>query len=506
MNAWLTASRVAVCTGCGPYPGEPPFSPETAYPEYPFDPATCGRAPNPAYAGVRRALQRLGLDAPHFGRPEWNPLGDIVRPGDTVVLKPNLVREFRETQAGHGDCLVTHGSLIRAAADYVYIALRGRGRIIVADAPHSDADFDALRRITGLDALCDFYRQAGGVDFDVRDLRPERAHKIDGVIVGHSPLPGDPAGYVRVDLGRHSAFAELGHLCGRLYGAEYDRGELRAHHREGVHEYLIAGTVLAADCVVSLPKLKTHKKTGLTVNMKNLVGINGNKNWLPHYREGTPAEGGDQYADNGINRRLERRLVTGFKRVFPRLGPLRPWVGGPLARLGKRVFGDTNNGVIRSGNWYGNDTAWRMVVDLNRILFYAGADGRLHARARRRFFSIVDGVVAGEGDGPLNPTPRAAGVVLAGANPVAVDLVCARLMGFDYRRLPVLDRALRPHALPLANFAAEDVAVCADEARFDRCLGDFVGPALAFRPHVGWAGYVELDASPAEPVAEDARP
>jgi len=112
-----------------------------------------------------------------------------VRPGDTVVLKPNFVREFRETQPGHGDCLITHGSVIRAVLDYVYIALQGRGRIIIADAPQNDADFDAIRRIAGLDEIRDFYRRHAGFEVEVYDLRPERARKIDGIIVGHDPLP-----------------------------------------------------------------------------------------------------------------------------------------------------------------------------------------------------------------------------------------------------------------------------------------------------------------------------
>ncbi len=35
---------------------------------------------------------------------------------------------------------------------------------------------------------------------------------------------------------------------------------------------------LVADVFINLPKLKTHKKCGLTVNLKSLVGINANKN------------------------------------------------------------------------------------------------------------------------------------------------------------------------------------------------------------------------------------
>ncbi|MCX5672200.1 MAG: DUF362 domain-containing protein [Planctomycetota bacterium] len=454
---------------------------------------------NPAYDAIRESLHLLSLDAEHYGTAEWNPLGRLVRPGNTVVLKPNFVRDFRETHPGHDDCLITHGAIIRAVLDCVFIALEGRGRIIIADAPQNDADFEAICRITGLREIQELYRHEVGFDVEVYDLRPERAKKIDGVIVGHESLPGDPAGYAKVDLGGLSAFAEVNHLCHLLYGAEYDTSELHRRHHDDVHEYLVSKTVLAADCVINLPKLKTHKKTGLTACMKNLVGINGNKNWLPHHREGTPAQGGDQFADAGLIHRMENAVVAGFKWVFPHLGSLRQVIAGPAKAVGRRVFGDTNTDTIRSGNWYGNDTTWRMVIDLNRILLYADAQGQLHDRPIRRLLNVVDAIVCGEGNGPLDPTPKPAGVILAGFNPVAVDLACARLMGFDYRAIPMLHRSLQNHLLPLCDFEYEQVACRSTDPRFDRPLTEFEGACLAFKPHFGWSGHVEWKLSTVPP-------
>jgi uncharacterized protein (DUF362 family) len=491
----VAASSAVIATGYAGYPSASPYSPATRFPEYPFGEAGLGKGANPAYAGVRDALRLLGLDAEHYGRGEWNPLGEIVQPGETVVLKPNFVRDFRETQPGHGDCLITHGAVIRAVLDYVYIALKNQGRIVIADAPQNDADFGAVSAIAGLDDIREFYQHRAGLKVEVYDLRPECAKKIDGVIVGHERLPGDPAGYVKVDLGGFSAFAEVNHLCHLLYGAEYDTGELHRHHHDDVHEYLVSKTVLAADCVINLPKLKTHKKTGLTACMKNLVGINGNKNWLPHHREGTPAQGGDQFADDGLLRRIERTAVASFKRAFPLLGPLRRVVAGPVKAIGRRVFGDTNTDAIRSGNWYGNDTTWRMVIDLNRILLYADAQGQLHDRPIRRVLNVVDAIVCGEGNGPLDPTPKPVGAILAGFNPVAVDLACARLMGFDYRRIPMLHRSLQDHSLPLCQFEYEDVTCTSAEKQFHRPLWELEGKCLNFMPHFGWAGHVEWNPS-----------
>ena len=497
MNEVLSSSQVAISTGYDGYPSEPPYSPKVAFPEYPFGSKGLAVDANHAYVGVRGALRLLGLDVEHYGRREWNPLGEILQPGNTVVLKPNFIRDFRETRTGHENCLITHGAIIRTALDYVYIALKGQGRIIIADAPQNDANFDAIRRIAGLDEIQEFYRRHAGFELEVYDLRPEKARKVDGVIVGHERLPGDPAGYVKVNLGQHSAFNEISHLCHLLYGAEYDTSELRSHHHDGVHEYLISKTIMDADCIINLPKLKTHKKTGITVCMKNLVGINGNKNWLPHHREGTPAQGGDQFADDGIKHRIEQGAMACFRNLFPLFGPLRGVMAKPLKALGKGIFGDTNTNTIRSGNWYGNDTTWRMVIDLNRILMYADNNGHLQDNPARRIFCIVDGVVGGEGNGPLDPSPKRAGMVLAGTNPVAVDLACARLMGFDYRQLPVLYRALANYSMPVSGFEYDEVVCKSTDPQFNRALAKFDGMGLAFKPHFGWQGHVELNCSQA---------
>lgn len=489
----LTSSEVAVSVENDGYPPEPPYSPSTAYPEYGFGNCAVSKETNAAYEGVRESLRLLQLDVEQYGTKDWNPLGEFVRPGNTVVLKPNFIRDFRETRAGHENCLITHGSIIRAVLDYVYIALKGEGRIIIADASQNDADFDAIRRMAGLEEIQSFYHERAGFEVEVYDLRPERARKVDGVIVGHEQLSGDPAGYVKVKVDEHSMFCEVSHLCHQLYGSEYDTRELVSHHHDNIHEYLVCKSILDADCVINLPKLKTHKKTGITACLKNLVGINGNKNWLPHHRLGTPAQGGDQFAEDHAKHRIERRVMGCFRRLFPWLGPARRIIAKPLKTLGTGVFGDTNTNTIRSGNWHGNDTTWRMVLDLNRILMYANENGSIENSPVRSIFCVVDGIVGGEGNGPLDPTPKPAGMVIAGVNPVAVEQVCARLMGFDYQRLPMLHNALdTSHALPLVGFEYGDVVCRSNVPQFDRALAEFEGEGLAFEPHFGWKGHVEL--------------
>jgi hypothetical protein len=64
------------------------------------------------------------------------------------------------------------------------------------------------------------------------------------------------------------------------------------------------------------------------------------------------------------------------------------------------------------GSWYGNDTVWRMVLDLNRILIYGRADGTMSDMPQRTIWSLTDAIVIGDGEGPLAPKPRLLGVAL----------------------------------------------------------------------------------------------
>lgn len=487
------ANETAIAWGPDRYDADPPFSPGEAWPEHAAVSKDIGPRPNEVYSTVRESLRLLGLDQENYGTAEWNPLSAFIKPGDTVVLKPNFVRDFRESSPDEGQCVITQGPILRAVADYAYLALKGSGRLIIADAPDSDADFDEIKKITKVDSLVDFYKSSVGFPLEVIDLRPQAARKIKGVIVDHVKLLGDPAGYVKVDLGRHSFFQEINELCYRMYGSEYDASELVSHHSGGRHEYLISKTVLLADCIICLPKLKTHKKVGLTANLKNLVGINGNKNWLPHHRTGTPAQGGDQFSENTLKTRTERLVLDHFRQWFPRLGKIRTVIAGPLKSAGTAVFGDTNKDTVRSGNWHGNDTTWRMAIDLNRILYYADTEGNLHDKPMRRFFSVMDGIIGGQGRGPLDPDPRPTGVVIAGMNPVAVDLTAARLMGFDYRKIPILNRTSDKHPLPLVNFDLSGVLAHSNKPKFDRPLAELKGRLLAFEPHFGWRGHIETE-------------
>ena len=78
--------------------------------------------------------------------------------------------------------------------------------------------------------------------------------------------------YVIVDLGVKSMVEPISADASKFRVTQYDPRKMFEHQRPGVHRYLIAKDVLDADLVINLPKLKTHKKAGITAALKNLVG------------------------------------------------------------------------------------------------------------------------------------------------------------------------------------------------------------------------------------------
>ena len=119
--------------------------------------------------------------------------------------------------------------------------------------------------------------------------------------------------------------------------------------------FYLPNTVLGADVVVSLPKMKTHHWAGVTLSMKNFFGL----------------------------------------------------VPGSLYGWPKNVL-----------HYHGIDNS---IMELNRLV--------------PNSIAMVDGIQAMEGNGPIQGTGVAAGVVVMGPDKVAVDATCCRLMGVNPARI-----------------------------------------------------------------------
>jgi len=496
---------VAISGGAGGYPAAFPYDPDTRYPEYPG--AGVSGAPNSVYEAVRACLRGLGLDAERYGTPGWNPLGHLVKPGDRVFIKPNLVtHEYRLGCDCPGDLfsVITHPSVLRAVADFVAIALKGRGEIVLGDNPCIDADWSLLTERTGLHRFGPYFTEAG-TPCRVLDLRPMWTDDLTyyGFRSKVSPQSGDPEGESVIDLGDRSWFRGISPLLFR--GVFTNRWETIRHHSMGRHRYSIASTILNSDVYISVPKLKSHHKVGATLNIKGLVGINYNKNHLIHWRIGYPGSGGDEYAvahRAGDHLRIAARHVA--RDVVPEgayLKARRRLKGSRLDRWTTPKWKDEHERY--RGAWSGNDTCWRMAADLYNLFVRDMAGWRAENKRPARFFSVVDGVLGGEHNGPFCPKSRPNGVVIAGGDLLEVDCVAARLMDFRVRQIRYLDQLLDQHEL-----STDDIRV-----RWgDEDAPGFFAPEhryLRYEPPTGWpelSHHPERAPTEAAPTWSDLRP
>lgn len=488
-------SKVAVWQGDAVYPKIPPYHPKISYPDY--DIKLVGAEQNSVYEGVRNCFRLIELDIENYGLPDLNPLREFINPGEKVVIKPNFVVN-RHSQDGNLYAIITHPSVLRVTVDYVYKALNGDGQIIIADAPQMDCNFQDLLDKTSLASIQEFYWKQYHFPIEIIDLRD---FWLDGKLedsVAYSenrfPLPGDPSGSVLVNLGEKSAFTSHRNID-RIYGADYDRQETIAHHHNGVHRYAISRTILSANVIISVPKMKVHKKVGVTLNSKGLVGITTNKNLLIHYTLGIPEEGGDQFPPHFLTAREKlminiQRFLYDFllARQNPKFDRAYDYFVKIYRSLVKPWFGSVSaeKWILDGGNWYGNDSTWRMVVDLMRVAIFADKNGNLTNEPQRKIFSIVDGIIGGDNNGPLVPDEKKAGVIMAGSNPLAVDIVGTRLMDFNWEKLKWIGYLMDDDFF----VSSEDIRILSENPDIMSAFQSS-DPILGFTPHPGWKGFIE---------------
>ncbi len=212
----------------------------------------------------------------------------------TVVLKPNLVEFDQNT------CINTDPRLVLACRE-LFLKL-GAKSVLIAEGPgHRRDTWDLADQAGYRKIISDF--DGSFVDLNLDDVKSVRA-----------------------------------------YGDSMD--------------LFLPKSILDADLVVSVAKMKTHHWAAATLSMKNFFGI----------------------------------------------------VPGSIYGWPKNLL-----------HYQGID---KSIVELNRIV--------------RHTFAIVDGIVAMEGNGPIQGTPVSAGVVVMGKDVAAVDSTCARLMKLDPLKIAYL--------------------------------------------------------------------
>lgn len=425
---------------------------------------------------IREAMFQAGLGTTNVEAP----LMDLVEPGMTVLLKPNWVLHRNEGNAGM-DCMVTHPEFILAAL--IELLKAKPARVILGDAPIQGCIWDKL-------VTCEFKQRVlslakkAGVSICFIDFR--RIITVDGDIEKGIKAQASPMDrYCMFDLGKDSLLEPLSKGDGRFRLTNYDPDKLAQAHCPGRHEYLLCREAFECDLIISLPKLKLHRKAGITGALKNLVGLNGNKDYLPHHRVGGTSDGGDCYPGRSASKRLTEFMLDQANR---RIGTNTyvKWLHWAHWLL-KRVATLKDGGV--EGSWHGNDTCWRMVLDLNRILLYGRADSSMADTKQRTLWTLTDAILCGQGEGPLAPSPVTVGTATFSPSAPVADAVHCALLGVDEMKIALVRESFGSFRWPLVP------AGSIPEARFmDRTLTlDAVAAELGVHacPPAGWKGYIE---------------
>ncbi len=419
----------------------------------------------------------MGFDKNAFGISNWNPFGDFIKPYDHVLIKPNMVKHYHAL--GYPmDCLITHGSVIRSVCDYVIIALRGHGRITIGDAPIQGADFSRVIEINGTRALIKFYRSYfKEIEFELFDFRKTIA-VVNNMGYITKVRTQKNIGSQSIDLGNQSMFKDVDHRKFRV--ADYPGWLMEKYHKNGRHCYLVPDRLLEADIIINLPKAKTHRFAGITGAMKNFIGVNSIKENLPHFSKGSLHDNGDEYPKNHIL----KKIVEDISDVIAKMAYSNKYIASlPLYALRKffLTFIHQKKKIFK-GMWYGNDTIWKTIVDINRIVYYADKTGTITNNPQRIIFTIMDGIVAGEGQGPLEPEPKHAGVLILGFNPFAIDMALSAIMKFNYRLIPLLNQCPKE----LGKIDPDQLIINSNVEKWHRrSIGDIV-LENGFKPASGW--------------------
>lgn len=390
--------------------------------------------------------------------------------GKKILLKPNWVKH--DLKPSDKICLRTHDNFLLAALE-VILKLKPKS-ILIGDAPIQGCNWDKMVTadfISKVDSLSEKYN----IPIKIKDFRRMTFDPLNNKLeVERNPL----SDYIIFDLGEKSYLEPITAKEKQLFRVtDYDPDRFKESHAPGVHKYCITKELFNADLIISLPKVKTHQKAGITAALKNIVGLNGDKDFLPHHRVGGTGFGGDCYpgknylrygAELVLDEANKRRGQTSYK-FLKKFSSL----------LWKLSF--PGKGINLGAGWHGNDTTWRMVLDLNKIIIYGKSDGAISDTPMRQLFSLCDGIIGGQGDGPLKPDPLLFGIISFTNHSAMNDLTMGTLMGFNIEKIPLLKTAAKSTAKQNINLFWNN----------KKCnLEDLKKFAVKTQPPPGWTNYL----------------
>ncbi len=412
-----------------------------------------------------------------------------------IVIKPNWVLHETDT-AFPIKALVTDARVIEATVEACLHLYPKAESIIVGDCPLQYANWPLMCRQSGLDAVIERLSKSSDGKVVFRDLRKDAFRKDEHNFLATSgDEHGDPKGYREVELGTRSHLEPISDQSERFAVNDYSSAVTSSNHRQGSHRYLVSQTVLDADLFINVPKWKSHQKSGITCALKNLVGINGDKAYLPHFRKGAPKWGGDEYRDDNrwlylaqthLRERFQKRSQLAYKLLKPGWELIKR-VRGIETRMDNPKAAPKSF-YVAGGAWYGNETIWRMIYDLNLIVQCVDAEGMLQPTPQRSYFCIADGLISGEGNGPLQPLPKETDWLVCGSDPFEIDSALSWFMGFDPNKLPIIARRSQFTGLGWGDFDLTGLTVELDGQPL-KALESSIN--FHFVPPPGWRDHIE---------------
>jgi uncharacterized protein (DUF362 family) len=392
--------------------------------------------------------------------------------GKRVLLKPNWVKH--SLVPSDQVALCTHENFTLAVLDLV-LSLQP-SRVVLGDAPIQGCNWERLLT-PEFTAKIRAKSERYGIPVSIKDFRRVVFDIEENSL---TQVKDNLDEFIVFDVGPRSFLEPVTHPTENQFRVTvYNPDRFKESHRPGVHKYCITRELFEADIVISLPKVKTHQKAGITAALKNLVGINGDKDFLPHHRLGGTGRGGDCYPGDSRLRYLSELCYDQGNRHRGR------WQYKFWTRIGSALWRLSFPGEVHqvAAGWYGNDTTWRMVMDLNMIINYGTKEGSLAETPQRTLYSLCDGVIGGQGNGPLEPEPLNLGIITFSNNSALNDICCAKLMGMEVGRIPLLVAAAK-------TFLRSKYQIRLNGRKID--LEELEPYSITAKMPPGWLNYREL--------------
>lgn len=408
---------------------------------------------------VAEEMVSSAVDEYIFSEYHTHDLSEVILPGKKVLIKPNLVHEMNfRVKFDHismdnpNDCFITNYFIIRAVVKL--LSAVDNLEIIILECLLQSCNIDMIMNDDMMSDLNSFGNRVKFIDgrrtkYIFGKEEPKVLHNLKS-----------EANYLDFDLANISEHYNYEKYVKRFRVTDYPPSEMLKFHKKGMHKYRIAREVIEADYIISIPKLKTHMKAGLTCAMKNFVGVVGNKECLPHHIKGSPLTGGDCYGKFSILKMLWENKIDDANEFL---------LNDETTYFKNKKKADNILRILKlfcldseiTGSWYGNDTICRTIVDLNRIVYYGKIDGSMSKTPQRKIISIVDAVISGQGEGPMRPIPNYSGFIAVGESTAAVDAVCFEILGIDSSKIRYLfEKRVAKGNFPVSDKIGKTIIKC----------------------------------------------